>query len=344
MNSKTVGRALCGAALVAALAVPAAAAADEVADFYKGKTVIAVVGGSVGGGYDLYTRVLIHHMGRHMPGNPAMTMQFMPGAGGTKAANYLYNVAPKDGTYIGLISNAAPMYQALGGSGVKYDAAKFNWIGRAASMQYALMVWADSGVRNINDLKAREVIFGSTGKSQSNYMVPILLKNLLGLKSKVIIGYPGTKEIDLVMQKGEVDGRLGTWASWLIAANGEWVRDKKVIPILQSGLEHMPDLKVPLLRDMAKDDDQRAILELVASDAAVGRAFLLPPAVPTERVEAMRRAFDATMKDPAFVDEAKKLRLIIEPMTGEWVQQVAVKTVSTPPRLIAETKKALEWK
>ena len=344
MNSITVGRALHGVALVAALAMSASAAAAGVADFYKGKTITAVVGGSVGGGYDLYTRALTHNMGRHIPGNPSMIEQFMPGAGGTKAANYLYNVAPKDGTAIGLISNAAPMYQALGGSGVKYDAAKFNWIGRMASMQYALMVWHASGVRSIDDLKAREVIFGSTGRSQGNYMVPILLKNLLGLKAKVIIGYPGTKDIDLVMQKGEVDGRLGTWASWLIAAGGEWVRDKKVIPILQSGLEHMPDLNVPLLRDLARNDDQRAILELVASDAAVGRAFLLPPDVPADRVEAMRRAFDATMKDPAFLEEAKKFRLIIEPMTGEWVQQVAVKTVSTPPNLIAETKKALEWK
>jgi tripartite-type tricarboxylate transporter receptor subunit TctC len=234
------------------------------------------------------------------------------------------------------------VYQVLKG-GVKYDAAKFNYIGRAGSMQYVIMVWHDKGVKTLDDMKKTEIIFGATGKSQSNYMVPILLKNVLGLKARVITGYPGTKDISLALEKGEVGGRAGAWSSWQ-TGHAHWLRENKVIPVAQSGLEKATDLpNAPLLLDLAKNDEERAVLELLASDAAVGRGFMMPPGVPAERVQAMRRAFDATMADPAFLAEAKKRRLLIEPMTGEKLQEIVKKTVAASPEVVSRAKKVLEW-
>ena len=332
------------AVLVAGAIASGAALGDPVADFYKGRTVTMIAAASAGGGYDFYGRMVAKYLGKHLPGEPNIVMQFMPGAGGTKAANYLYNVSQRDGSVLGLPSNAAPVFQALGGVGVKYDAAKFNYIGRAASMQYVIMVWHTTGVKSLADMKTKEIVFGATGKSQSNYMVPIVLKNLLGLKAKVITGYPGTNETTLALEKGELTGRAGAWSSWL-TERPQWIKENTVIAIAQSGLERATDLpNAPLLLEMAKNDEERQVLELLASDAAVGRGFMMPPAVPKERVTAMRRAFDKAMADPAFLEEAKKRDLIIEPWTGEKLQEVVDKTVSASPKIIARAKQVLEWK
>jgi len=336
--------AVCCAATVAGAMASGTAFGDPVADFYKGKTVTMIAAASAGGGYDIYGRTVAKYLGSHLPGQPTIVMQFMPGAGGTKAANYLYNVSARDGSVLGLTSNAAPVFQALGGVGVKYDASKFNYIGRAASMQYVIMVWHTAGVKSLDDMKTKQVIFGATGKSQSNYMVPIVLKNLLHLKAKVITGYPGTNEITMALEKGELTGRAGAWSSWL-ASRPQWIKDHIVIPVAQSGLERAADLPhAPLLLDMAKNDEERQVLELLASDAAVGRGFMMPPAVPKDRVTAMRRAFDKAMADPAFLADAKKRDLIIEPWTGEKLQAVVDKTVSASPKIIARAKQVLEWK
>ena len=332
-----------GIMLLAGALVPKIAAADDIADFYKDRTVTLIASASAGGGYDHYGRTVIKYLAKYVPGKPSMVIQFMPGAGGAKAANYLYNVAPRDGGVLGLISNAAPVFQVLSG-GVKYDASKFNYIGRAATMQYVIMVWHTTGVKSLEDMKSREVIFGSTGKSQSNHMVPILLKNVLGLKAKVIAGYPGTSEINQALEQGEIGGRAGAWSSWL-ASKSQWIEQKKVIPVAQSGLERAADLpNAPLLLELAKTDEERDVLELLASDAAVGRGFMMPPEVPKDRLEAMRRAFDKVMKDPEFLSEAKRRKLIIEPMTGERLQQIVNKVVAAPPNVVARAKQVLEWK
>ena len=211
MNRMVGFGAVCGATLVAGAIASGTALGDPVADFYKGRTVTMIAAASAGGGYDLYGRMVAKYLGKHLPGEPNIVMQFMPGAGGTKAANYMYNVSQRDGSVLGLPSNAAAVFQALGGVGVKYDAAKFNYIGRAASMQYVIMGWHTAGVKSLADMKTKEIVFGATGKSQSNYMVPIVLKNLLHLKAKVITGYPGTNETTLALEKGELTGRAGAW-------------------------------------------------------------------------------------------------------------------------------------
>jgi tripartite-type tricarboxylate transporter receptor subunit TctC len=340
-----VGRgAVCAAVLTCGALVAGSAYGDPIADFYKGRTVTMIAAASAGGGYDAYGRVVAKYLSKYLPGQPNILMQFMPGAGGTKAANYLYNVSARDGSILGLPSNAAPVFQALGGTGVKYDASKFNYIGRAASMQYVIMVWHTAGVKSLDDMKTKQVIFGATGKSQSNYMVPIVLKNLFHLKAKVITGYPGTNETTLALEKGELTGRAGAWSSWL-AERPEWIKNHTVIPVAQSGLERARDLpNAPLLLDLARSDEEHRVLTLLASDAAVGRGFMTTPSVPQERVQALRRAFDKAMADPAFREEAKKRNLVVEPWTGEKLQQVVDETVSAPPKIIARAKQVLDWK
>jgi len=333
-------------AAVSAVLAPTVAGA---ADYYKDKIVTAILGAGPGGGYDLYARTVMKHLVKHIPGKPQFIMQFMPGAGGQKAAAYVYNVASKDGTKLAKLSNMLPAFQVLRGN-VKYDVRELNYIGRAASMQYVTMVWHTTGVKSLEDAqKAKKpIIFGSSGKSQSNYIVPAVMANMLGLNVKVIAGYPGTAAINKALEQGEVTGRAGAWSSWISRA-GRLIKEGKVVAIAQSGLEKATDIKngygqqTPLLLDLAKNDDERAILKLLAADAAIGRNFSAPPGTPKNRIKELCRAFDATMKDPAFLAEAKKRKLIIEPKTCEWLQETATAIVNTPAPLVKQAKALLGW-
>lgn len=334
-------------ATISAVFVPGLGVA---ADFYKDKVVTAILGAGPGGGYDLYARTVMKHLVNHIPGKPQFIMQFMPGAGGQKAAQYFYNVAGKDGTKVAKLSNMLPAFQVLR-SGVKFDVRKLNYIGRAASMQYVTMVWHSTGVKSLEDAqKAKKpIIFGSSGKSQSNYIVPAVMANLLGLNVKVIAGYDGTAAINKALEQGEVTGRAGAWSSW-ISAGRRLLNEKKIVAIAQSGLEKATNIKngygqpTPLLLDLAKNDEERAILKLLAADAAIGRNFSVPPGTPASRVKQLCRAFDATMKDPDFLDEAKKRKLIVEPKTCEWLQETATAVVNTPAPLVQKAKALLGWK
>lgn len=346
----TIRMGLAAGAVLSLSAVTAGPALADDKNFFNEKIITAVLGAGPGGGYDLYARTVMKHLVKHIPGQPQFIMQFMPGAGGQKAAAYMYNVASKDGTKLAKLSNMLPVFQVLRG-GVKYDVNKLNYIGRAASMQYVTMVWHTTGVKNLADAqKAKDpIVFGSSGKSQSNYIVPVIMKNLLGLNVKVIAGYPGTAAINKALEQGEVTGRAGAWSSWVSRA-GRLIKEGKVVAIAQSGLEKAADITdgygkpTPLLLDMAKNDDERAILRLLAADAAIGRNFSVPPGVSKDKVKILCRAFDATMKDPAFLEEAKKRKLIIEPKTCEWLQETAQAIVSTPKPLVERTKQLLGWK
>lgn len=343
---------IAGIALVAGAGAFAAkpAAAETPAEFYSDNVITAILGAGPGGGYDLYARTVMSHLVKHIPGKPKFILQFMPGAGGIKAAAYVYNVAPKDGSRVAKLSNMLPAFQLLRG-GVKYDVSKLNYIGRAASMQYVTMVWHTTGVKSLDDLaKAKTpVVFGSTGLSQSNYIVPAVMEKLLGLNVKVITGYIGTASVNKALEQGEVTGRAGAWSSWVSRA-GHLIKAGKVVAIAQSGLEKATDIKngygqpTPLLLDLAKNDDDRQILRLLASDAAIGRNFSVPPGVPKDRVKALCRAFDATMKDPEFLAQAKKRKLIVEPKTCEWLTETAQAIVATPKPLVQKARALLGWK
>lgn len=337
---------LAGSALIAAQP----AAAESPAEFYKDNVVTIILGAGPGGGYDLYARTVMKHLVKHIPGHPKYILQFMPGAGGLKAAQYFYNVASRDGSKLAKLSNMLPAFQLLRGN-VQYDVSKLNYIGRAASMQYVTMVWHTTGVKSLEDAqKAKKpIVFGATGRSQSNYIVPVVMKELLGLNVRVIAGYPGTADINKALEQGEVSGRAGAWSSWISRA-GPLIKSGKIVAIAQSGLEKATDIKngygqpTPLLLDLAKNDEDRAILKLLASDAAVGRNFSVPPDVPKDRVKALCRAFDATMADPAFLADAKKRKLIVEPKTCEWLTRFAAEVVATPKPLVARAKAMLGWK
>ncbi len=330
-------------ALGIAFAHAASANAQTTAQFYQGRTVTLIVSTGVGGGYDNYGRLLIMYLPRYLPGSPATTIQFMPGAGGAVAANHLYNVAPRDGSTIGLISPQAPAFQVLVG-GMRYDASRFNYIGRAATIQFVSMVWHTSGVTGLDDMKKTEVLFGSTGPSQTMHMIPVVLKNLLGLNARVVAGYKGIPELTFAMERGEITGITRDWAGWQ-SQHADWIAGRKLVPVVQSGPERARELpNVPLLTDLSRNAEELAVLQLLSSDAIIGRGFMMPPDVPPERVNAMRRAFDGAMRDGELLADAKRSGLDIEPMTGEALQALVGATIATPPSVLKRTRDVLEIK
>jgi len=312
----------------AILSAPAFAQAP--ADFYKGKTVDMVIGFSVGGGYDVYARTVARFMGEHIPGKPRIVPKNMTGAGSRVAANFVYNVAPKDGTVIATADQSMPLEQAVGDAGITFDTRKFTWIGTPIFENNTLVTWHTSPVKTVEDAKRMEVAVGATGFNTSA-QYPQVMNSLLGTKFKIIMGYPGGNEINLAMENGEVAGRgSNNWTSWK-STKPDWIRDKKINILVQIGLTKAADLPdVPLLMDLAKNEDDRLALKLVSAPPMVGRPVFSTPNVPDDRTKALRDAFDATMKDAAFLEEAKKTGLDINPIGGAELQKIVADIIDTP--------------
>jgi tripartite-type tricarboxylate transporter receptor subunit TctC len=321
------------------------AAADDVADFYKGKTVRLVIGYGTGGGYDVYAKMLARFIGQHIPGNPTVIAQNMPGAGSRNAANWLYNVAPKDGTVLAVLSQATPADQALGQPGVQFDVRNFNWIGNMVAVNNIMIMWAESGIKTIEDAKKRPVAIGASGASSPSVLYPTVTNNLFGTQFKIVSGYPGGGDIMIALERREVDGRgSDSWAS-LKANNPAWIKEGKINILFQVGPRKEPDLPgPPLLTDLAANDEQRQILEVISGDAAVGRPVLTAPDVPADRVRALRKAFDDTMNDPAFREAAKKANMYFNPIAGEELQRIVTRIVSPSPQVIARVKDVIRPK
>ena len=343
-------RHLAAVALAAGLVSGAARAQDSVAGFYKGRTLTIVVGSSPGGGYDLYSRLLGRFLGRHVPGNPNVLIQNMPGAASNVAAAYVYNVAPKDGTVMGAIFMGAvvePLFGEARRSTHAHDTAKFNYIGNANSDAYVCLVRTDAGVNSLGDLFTKEIVMGASADGASTRDFPSLLKNLLGVKFKIVAGYPGTREINLAMEKGEVQGACGeTWSS-VAATYPAWFRDKLVKPLVQESNVGYPELDrmgVPLSKEFAKTAEQKQILDLVYSQTTFGRPYVVAPGVPQERVEALRKAFMAAMTDPDLVAEARRINLDIAPIAGEALQTLITRLYATPQEVVDKAKAALVYK
>lgn len=318
------------------------AAADAVADFYKKNDVKFIIGVAVGGSYDTSGRLVARHIGKYIPGNPKVQIVNMPGASSRVAANHIYSVAPRDGTIIGAVSEAIPMAQALGENGVRYDAAKFNWIGTPVQPVSVLGVWHTAGIRSIEDTKTKELVIGATSVTGSNYIYPALVKALLGVKFKIIVGYGGGNAINLALERGEIGARGSMVWSLIKKEQPEWIRDGKLIPIIQYTLDKAPDLpNVPRLVDLASEGDAKAAFEVIASTDGMGRPLLTTPEVSAERLTALRRAFDRAMKDPQLIEEAGKLGEEIAPTTGEEMQALVEKVVAAPKEAIATIKSAL---
>jgi hypothetical protein len=332
-------------ALMTALPAPLAAlAADEASDFYRGKTITVVVGFGAGGGYDIYARLLAHHLGNHIAGQPNVVVQNMEGAGSVRAANYVYSVAPKDGTVIAAVNQNMPMYQMLGGAGAQFNSADINWLGSMAYSNGTLYTWYQSGIKTLADAKSREVLLGGVGTTSDSYIYPTLINGLLGTRFKVINGYAGTKEIHLALERGEVMGRGGnTWAS-VTSSNQDWIDQRKIDILVQIGFKPEPELtQVPLLIDLVKTPQEKQIVTLVTLPTALGYTDWLAPGVPAGRMKLLREAYDATLHDKAFLEEAAKHAMMIRPQTGAEVEALIKQAAATPKPVLERTAQLLGW-
>jgi tripartite-type tricarboxylate transporter receptor subunit TctC len=319
------------AAALAVAAIPNNAWTSPVVDFYKDKSIRLIISGESGGTYDTDGRMVARHIGKHIPGNPRVVPENMLGASGRVAANYLYNAAPKDGTVVAILQQSVPLGQALGESGISYDASRFNWLGSPVRPDETLVVWHTTGVKTMEDAKKKEVIIGATSPTGMNYLYPKLANELLGTKFKIVTGYPGGTPIMLALERGEVEGRgSNPWSDWK-TRKPDWVRDKKIVPLMQMSLFKHPELpNVPLMVDLAPNDTARSVFELVTITGELGRPFLTSPDVPEERVKALRDAFDATMKDPEFLAEAAKMQKEIHPIHWQEMDDLVKRVLSAP--------------
>jgi tripartite-type tricarboxylate transporter receptor subunit TctC len=319
------------------------ARADVIEDFYTGRQVKLVIGSNTGGAYDSYGRLLAAHLGRHIPGNPTVVPSNMPGASGIQSANYLYQIAPKDGSALGLFNQSMGQRQMLEPDAVRFNAASFNWLGAMNTTTNVFITWHASGVKTLDDAKTKDVVMGALSSDGGNSVYPFLLNKFLGTRFKVVLGYQGGNTIQLAMERGEVDGRAAVVWPGLKAGWPQWIADKKINIILQIGLRKEAELpEVPLLVDLAKTPADQAIFHFVSSDSAMGFPVVAPPGVPADRIATLRKAFQATMADSAFLTDAEKRALPIQPRSGDDVQQVIDALIATPKDVIATLKRSIE--
>jgi tripartite-type tricarboxylate transporter receptor subunit TctC len=328
------------AAVLVALAVfaSAPARADAVAQFYAGKTLHLVIGYAPGGGYDLYARTLARHVGRHIPGNPTIVVQNMPGAGSLKAANFLYTIAPKDGMTFGGFSRGAYLDPLLGrGAGTQYEATKFGWLGSISSEVGVCAFRSAAGIKSWADMRAKPFIIGSTGAGADADVFPTVLRKMFKLPMKVVAGYGSAAEVVVAIKRSEVDGRCGwSWSS-LMSWNRDMFEGRQIDVVLQLAarkLEELPD--VPLITDIAEHPDHRSVLNLILSRQIMARPYVAPPGVPPERLQALQRAFNATKTDPAFLADAKRQDLEVRPVSGAEATALLKDAYATPPELVRQ--------
>jgi tripartite-type tricarboxylate transporter receptor subunit TctC len=343
MKRRSVLIALAAASLLGSAALPASA--DDVADFYRGKRINFVIGYGTGGGYDIYARLFARFIGEHIPGNPTVVPQNMPGAGSRRAANWLYSVAPKDGTTIACLGQATPTDQALGQPGIQFDARKFNWIGNLVVVNNIMFVSAASGVATIDGARKKTLAIGASGASSPSVLYPLVSNNLLGTRFKIVPGYASGGDINLAVERRELDGRgSDSWAS-MKSTHADWLRDRKINILFQVGPRREADLPdVPLWSELGENETQRQVLEILSGDAAVGRPILTAPDVPADRVRALRKAFDETVADPEFVAAAKQANIYVNPMGGEELQVLVNRIAGPSEGVLTILRQATEFK
>ncbi len=327
------------------VAVPARAQTDQVGQFYAGKTVSLIVSTGAGGGLDASARLIARHLGNHIPGKPQIVARNMTGAGHLQATNYVFGQAPKDGTTIAAILPAFVAYQLLDGKGAQYDAARFPWIGAMDVDNQNLYVWHATGISSVEDARRKEVLMGATGAGSYTALWPTLMNNLVGTRFKIVSGYKSTTEIHVAMERGEVQGRAGNLFSSLRSQNPDWLRDRKIVMLVQIGAERDPGFAdVPLLSELAQNAEDARVLSLLSGEVAIGKPLLTTPDIPPERLAALREAFAATNKDQAYQDEAKKLSIGVRALGHERIKAMTDTILSTPPALVAKAKQAMGTK
>jgi tripartite-type tricarboxylate transporter receptor subunit TctC len=335
-------RSLALAALAGLLAAPVAQA-DSVSEFYTGKSITLIISTGVGGGVDTNARLIARHLGNHIPGKPAIVPKNMPGAGHLQATNYIYTQAPKDGTVIAAILPSFVGYQVLDGRGAQYDVRNFNFLGSSDVENANLYTWHTLGIKKIEEIKTREVLMGATGAGSYTRLFPTLLNNVLGYKFKIVSGYKSTNEIHLAMMRGEVSGRAGNFFTSLKSQNPDWLTGKKIDMLLQFGAVRDPEWPdLPLLTDLAVNEEQRQIFKLFSAELALGRIFVTTPGVPRDRLDALRKAFEETLRDPAFVAEAMRAQMQVRPLDHQRVKQLADEIIAMPQNLLDKARAAIE--
>ena len=328
-------------ALAAVMLLCAPAKAQSVEEFYKGKVVNVVIGFSVGGGYDLYARHLARFMGKHIPGHPNVVPQNMPGAGSLKAANYIYTAAPKDGTYFGTFARTTGINPLLD-SGAKFDSREFGWLGSVTDDVSTCVTWNTSPVKTWNDFITKPVTLGGQGPSSEPDIFARLYKNVFGAPVKLVPGYPGTNEITLAMERGEVDGLCGLSWSTIKTRHAQWLKEKKINLLVQASFKKEPEIgNVPLVMDQTKDTEKLQILKLILAAQEMARPFAAPPEIPRDRAAALIAAFDATMKDPDYLADAQKSRIDVNPVSGAEIDKLLAELYATPKDVIQKASQAI---
>jgi tripartite-type tricarboxylate transporter receptor subunit TctC len=322
-------------ALVSMLPICAAAQAE---DFLGGKQIKLMVATPPGGGYDAYARLIARHMRDYLPGKPNIIINNMAGASGITGTNWLYEVAPRDGTVFGTFNKSEPFYEAIGQKGVRFKSEQFSWIGSMSQAPDTINVSDKAGVKTIEEMKKKEVIIGAdSGGTMTLY--PALLNSLIGTKFKIVTGYAGSAAVYHAIELNEVQGVGSTpWTTWK-ATKPDWVREKKILALVQVGMKKDPDLAdVPRLVDLAQNDEQRRLFTFVSEVANIERPYAAPPGIPAQVLAAYRKAFDETVKDKALIEEADKMRLDMDPQNGAAVAEIVSNIISTPPEIIAKVR------
>jgi tripartite-type tricarboxylate transporter receptor subunit TctC len=318
------------AALVSAGATPAAAQADALA----GKSVQMIIGFGPGGGYDLWGRTLGRHIGKHLPGQPNVVPQNMPGAGSYTAASYIFNIAPKDGSVLGIIARDAALGPLTGASGARFDPTRLSWIGTPTKETNVCIAFHTAPVKSVQDLYEKQLILGDTGPGTGTRSYPKVLNDVLGMKFKLVGGFPSSAEVFLAMERGEVDGICESLDS-IKNRRPDWIPTRKIAILFQGGAEPNPELKgVPFVLDLARTDEQKKTIEFLYAGQGIGRPFVAPPDLPAERLKMLRDAFNATMKDADFIAETKKSKLELEPEDGEHLAALIAKIYATPKPIL----------
>ncbi len=332
---------------VSSLLIPvllcAIASAASAEDFYRGKTISIITSTGSGGAYDLMARTISRHLPRHLPGAPTIVVRNMPGGGHTLATNYMFSTAPRDGTALATVNNSIPLHQVLDGRGVRFDVRKFGWVGSTGISNLVNAAWHTSGITSMSQAFTRQIVTGATGTGSGTYIYPNAMNQLLGTKFKIVTGYAASPQIDLAMERGEVEARSGASLAGYLSEHPDWIKHGKITIISQIGAARekmLPD--VPLIHELARTAEQTRALRLISSPVLVGRPYFTTPEVPADRLALLRAAFAATMADPAFLSEAASLSLDLNPMGWEQLTQLVEETVGTPPELLARVKSMIE--
>ena len=317
--------------------------ATDIEAFYKGKTLDMVVPGSAGGDYDLRARLVARHLGRMLPGQPNVVVRNMPGGIGIQAGNFLSNTAPRDGTVVTIVFQNMPVLQAIATPGVQFDVRSWNWLGNTTDSPNVINSWHSTGITRIEQVRTQELIVGASGTGSTGYVYPAALNLVAGTKFKIVGGYPGGNEINLAMEKGEVGGRgSNNWASWK-SGHPHWIAEHKINILVQVGLKRAADLPdVPLMSELATNDEDRQLLTFLSSDMGIARAFATTPGTPPERVAALRKAFTDMLRDPLFIADAAKTQMDISPASGEEAQKIAASMIGMPAPIVARAKALME--